>query len=194
MTYYVRGGYGELDQGDILRPVEVRRYLSWWPDAIQRPLVIVTPTCDLAQDKADYHRLCILQPLQNLLYEFGKDLQLTQQHWDGAEPLSKGKWNTIKERLGRIIKNAWPRYHFLPSESDVFQTDYFIDFELILTVPLTELAAVSRHATIDSPYKQELVQRLTSHLMRIGTPDIAAATINEKVNCCAGAVGLAIPV
>ena len=132
MTYYAKNLPGTLDQGDILAPMALRQYLPWWPDDSKFPLVIVTPTCDLAQEKADFHRLCVLQPLPLLLYWFGKRAGLLQHHWDGSEVVSKSKWGDIRNKLKQAITNAWPRYHFFPSEQSVFETDYFVDFELLI--------------------------------------------------------------
>lgn len=192
MTYYSKGVSGNLDQGDILSPVQLSTYLPWWEKDSNLPLVIVTPTCDLAQEKAEFHSLCVLQPLPLLLYILGKASGLLREHWDGVTPVPKGKWEKIQEKLRNTIKNAWPRYHFFPSEEGVFETDYFVDFEIIVTIPLSDLQANQRYVRLNAPYQQELIQRLTSHLMRIGTPDIPSGSIQSKIDTCVRNAGLQI--
>lgn len=192
MTRYARGNLGRLDQGDILAPVELRQYLPWWPEENKLPVVIVTPTCDIVQGKLKYHRLCVLQPFPVLLFEFGNKLGLTKGNWEGAEPLSKGKWKDLRELLQKAIKNGWPRYHFLPKEADIFKTDYVVDFELLITIPVGSLKEEQRHARMNTPFQQELIQRLTAHMMRIGTPDLTPALIDEAITGCIATTKLTV--
>ena len=189
MTFYTKDAIGDLDQGDILTSLPMRAYLPWFED-IKLPLVVVTPTCDLAQEKTDFHRLCVLHPLPHLLYQIGKGLELVESNWKGTEPLSKTKWAKIQQKLTSAIKNAWPRYHFLPSETGIFETDYIIDFEIFATVPLNDLRGEDRYARINAPFKQEIIQRLASYMMRIGTPDLAASVVTGTIDRCIKNTGL----
>jgi hypothetical protein len=193
MTRYVKGVAGPLDQGDILAPVELRTYLPWWPENSKHPLVIVTPTCDLQLEKADFHRLCVLQPFPVLFYDIANKKGLTEKHWDGSEAVSRTKWGEVRNQLRTAITNAWPRYHFMPKETGKFQTDYFIDFELLLTIPLSDLREDQRHVRLHAPYQQELIQRLTAHMMRIGTPDIPAMQIDATIAECVSKTKLKLP-
>ena len=124
------------------------------------------------------------------MYLIGKKLGLLEAHWKGVEALSKNKWGDIQDKLSKAIRNAWPRYHFLPSEQGVFQTDYIIDFEVLATVPLSDLKMEDRHAQINAPFKQELIQRLSSFMMRIGTPDLAQSVVDTIIARCVSATGL----
>lgn len=189
MTFYSKNVTGPLDQGDILVRLPLQSYLPW-SDDIKQPLVIVTPACDLAQDKTDFHRLCVLYPLPHLLHIIGKGTGLIEEHWKGAEPLSKNKWKEVHEKLKKAIKNAWPRYHFLPSAPGFFETDYIIDFEVLATVRLGDLRVEDRHARMNSPFKQELIQRLAAYMMRIGTPDLSIGVVDSIIDRCIKTTGL----
>lgn len=184
MTRYTTTFSGNLDQGDILAPLDVRLYLPWWPSEDKLPLIVVTPACDLAQERATFHRLCVLQPFPALLYFLATSADLLKAHWDGIDVVPKKKGQSILEKLKNAVTHKWPRYHFFPRETAVFETDYVIDFELIISAPLNHLASTPRHARLNAPYKQELIQRLASHLMRIGTPDIATPDVEKSVRDC----------
>ena len=186
MTYYATTISGPLDQGDILAPVDLRDYFLWWQDGDKRPIVIVTPACDLAQEKTDYHRICVLKPLPLLLYAVGQQMGLKKDHWDGQALVSKGKKGDFTQKIRQAITNGLLRYHFLPSDGNVFKTDYFIDFEILTSVPLDKLSVENRIARLNPPYKQELIQRLGVHLMRIGTPDIPEAHVHSLIDTYIG--------
>ena len=177
---YEKNFDGHIDQGDILYPVRIKNHLPWWIDDGDHPIVILTPTCDIAQDKVDYHRVTILQPFPlfflNLCFEIlGDELDLSN--------LSKNHKDKIANKLDRAVRNAWPRYHFFPKE-DVFKTDRIIDFEVIVSIPIDVFSSSHRIARLASPYKEELIHRYSHHTMRIGTEDIPKETVNKIINAC----------
>jgi hypothetical protein len=190
MLRYDSSVRGPLDQGDILRPVEIKRLLPWWPDNKALPLVVLTPTCDLAQSKAEHHRYCVMQPFCLLLYVVGEDRGLDRDHWAGRKPVGKDKSREIRQKLRTALRNAWPRYHFLPKQPGVFETDYLIDFEVVITTPLSHFAEPARLARIAAPFQQELVQRYAAHVMRIGTPDVTPEQQDATIAHCLTFSGL----
>lgn len=193
MSYYVTGVEGAIDQGDILKPIKIKDWLPWWPDERLHPVVVMTPTCDLAQDKADYHRLCVMQPFALFLYAIGQLLNLSDSHWKGEEPLSKGKAGDLRNRLKTAVTNSWPRFHFVPSQPGIFTSDRFIDFEVVLTLPRSAITLEHRHARYVSPYREELIHRYAHHVMRIGTEDVGDATIGRAIDACVSATPLVLP-
>jgi len=193
MSVYTRELSGILDQGDILSPMRIDRLASWWPNNNELPLVVMTPTCDVNQKQADHHRLCVLQPLPFMFYKLCKDAKLSKEEFEGGSPISKTKHQRIDTKLKSIIKNGQYRYHYFPKEEGVFETDYFIDFEIVLTVPIGELSEENRYARINSPYKEELIHRYSHHVMRIGTEDLESGEIETIVSNCFQIANIQVP-
>jgi len=50
---YKKSLNGQIDQGDILYPVRIKNYIPWWIHDDDYPIVILTPTCDIAQEKEE---------------------------------------------------------------------------------------------------------------------------------------------
>ena len=63
-----------LDQGDILNPVKVKKYLPWWDDEEKYPIIILTPTCDIIHDKVNHHRFGILEPFDLFFTKLFKEI------------------------------------------------------------------------------------------------------------------------
>ncbi len=177
---YAKSLNGQIDQGDILYPVRIKSHIPWWIDDSDHPVVILTPTCDIAQEKVDYHRITILQPFP--LFFLSLCHEILGEEIDLAD-LSKGNIDKIKNKLERAIRNAWPRYHFLPKE-DVFTVDRIIDFEVVASPPIEIFSPDLRIARLMSPYKEELIHRYSHHTMRIGTDDIPKETVNKIIDDC----------
>lgn len=191
MTHYAKVEEKDiLDQGDILYPIKIKELLPWWPDDKEFPIVIMTPTCDIIQDKADYHRFCILQPFPYMLYHVMKIVNLTNDQCKGEESIGKGKKDKILVKLTNAIRNSWPRYHFLPKDNKIFETDRFIDFEVIGTVPTDNFNKSMRIGRLTSPYKEELLHRFSHHVMRIGTPDHSEAVTDRIIKEVLGSANL----
>jgi hypothetical protein len=171
---------GQIDQGDILYPVRIKNHIPWWIDDDDDPVVILTPTCDIAQEKVEYHRIAILLPFPffflNTCHEvLGEEIDLPN--------LSKNNKDKIRNKLDRAIRNAWPRPHFLPKE-DVFKIDRIIDFEVVASLPIEIFSPDLRIARLVSPYKEELIHRYSHHTLRIGTEDIPKETVNQIIDDC----------
>ena len=172
---------GEIDQGDILYPVKIQHFLSWWPDGHNYPIVILTPTCNIFQKKVDFHRFTILLPFPTFFLNLVKGI-VNIPHFPNIT-FSKTQKTKIEDKLNKAIKNTWPRYHFLPKQS-VFNVDRIVDFEVILSAPINFFSPEQRICRIDSPYKEELIHRYSHHTMRIGTKDIPRGEINKIISDC----------
>lgn len=179
---YQKNPSGQIDQGDILYPVRIKNWLPWWINNNNLPIVILTPPCDIAQDKVDFHRFTVLQPFPlfflNICREVfgGETIDLSD--------ISKKKESKIRNKLERAIRNAWPRYHFLPGAEGIFKTNRIIDFEIVISAPIKTFSPDLRIARLNSPYKEELIHRYSHHTMRIGTENIPAATIKHIIDEC----------
>ncbi len=172
---------GEIDQGDILYPIKVDNLVNWWKDDEDYPIIILTPTCDIAQEKVDHHRFAVLQPFPFLYLKICQDI-CGDESMD-LNNLSITKKGQIKNKLSQAIKNSWPRYHFLPQEG-VVKTTRIIDFEIIFSVPLNTFSPNLKVARLNSPYREELIHRYSHHTMRIGTEGLSNDKIEQIISNC----------
>lgn len=179
---YQKDLIGRIDQGDILYPVKIKDWLPWWAEDKSHPIVILTPTCDIAQEKVDFYRFTVLQPLP--LFFLSVCQEISGDDSVDLSILSRTKKEKIINKLERAIRNAWPRYHFLPREEGFFETDRIIDFEVVVSVPIGVFAPDLRIAKLKSPYKEELIHRYSHHTMRIGTEDIPRETVKQIIDKC----------
>jgi len=177
---YKKSLNGPIDQGDILYPVRIKSHIPWWIDDSDYPVVILTPTCDIAQEKVEYHRIAILLPFPFFFLNTCNEILGEEIDFPN---LSKNNKDKIRNKLDRAIRNAWPRYHFLPKE-DVFTIDRIIDFEVIASLPIEIFSHNLKIAGLASPYNEELIHRYSHHTMRIGTDDIPKETVNKIIDDC----------
>lgn len=182
---YVTIFAGEIDQGDILRPTPVAQFLPWWDGSPECPLVVLTPACDIAQKRADFHRVGILQPFPLYFYRLCELAKIEKEHIEGRAAIGRNKMDKLQTGLRSIIRNGIPRYHFFPRSAGVFDvTDRFIDFEVVVSVPINRFEAGQRLARLASPFREELIHRYAHHTMRIGTPDLDSAAVEVTIQDC----------
>ncbi len=171
----------KIDQGDILYPIKVKEYINWWEDEETYPVIILTPTCDIAHKKVDHHRFAVLEPFPLFFLKICQEV--IGDEFVALKDLPGKQKDKISNKLRLTIRNAWPRYHFLPKEGR-FKVNRIIDFEVIFSVPLNTFLSASQVARLESPYREELVHRYSHHTMRIGTEDLSKDKIEEIISEC----------
>lgn len=131
-----------------------------------RLYVILWPTCDLVdrggQCKVERALCARARPLE----EFEEFVT-----WRQAPTPS----NTVVEKLTALVTNnrrsgQSDRYHFLPPAWDI--PAMVADFGDLEHVPVPELRAASRLATIASPFAEAIAVRFVRYLGRVGTSDL----------------------
>jgi len=156
--YYLRPPVGKWPMaGDVFRRADGRYF------------ILVTPTCDVAQNKAEMY----------VFVEATAAIDYFAPGLGSVNALSKNKTDAIRE----LVKNGKPRYHFLPEASGM--PALVIDLQKIQT----ELRSLvdqpgtvwERIASLDSPFAQALTARFTSYFSRVGTPDLDANAITEAI-------------
>lgn len=179
-------------QGDIIRKVDCLEYATEKEGTIevsriQFPLVIVlTQDCDLEQD----HKLQIspdaeekdkllisvlVAPLYNAehvyegshLFELDIPMQIINKN------RSPGKNLRINER---------PRYHFLDFPPVINLVPSVIDVKHYFSVNVNHLTRIKRESyvcTLSALYREDVSQRFSSYLSRIGLPDIKTAPSSQ---------------
>jgi CheY-like chemotaxis protein len=163
MEYYIMPPLHESSlAGDIYK---------YEADGKEQYRVLLTPSCDLVQGKADLLLLarCVLltdQPEYKAFVE------------KSADPNLKGK-------LVRLLKNnrekSQPdRFHYLPG---VFTLpDLIVDFQQLETIPCGDLRNMTRVASMDSPFAEAIMTRFTRYFGRLGTPDISTESVLSRIN------------
>lgn len=122
--------------------------------------IVLTPSCDFAQGKADTVLLaaCELLAEQAELLAFLENTEL------------KGK---RKQLLALMNNNAAgrqaDRYHFLPGALDL--PDLLVDLRTLKTVPRDQFDALEPLASLDAPFAEALLSQFARYVGRLGTPD-----------------------
>jgi hypothetical protein len=178
------GKRARITQGDIIRDVEYIEYASAKSGNMEIskiifPLVIVlTQDCDLSLDykyrwskaetkNEDKWLLSVLvAPLYNVEHIYtGEHL-----HDIGME-MVKIKRNGTQ---GNNLKNnEIPRYHYLEFPSDISTVSSVIDFKHYFSVNVAYLKKLKNQNSVcalSELYREDVVQRFSSYLSRIGLP------------------------
>lgn len=155
---------------------------------------VLSPECDLANDKSDYVNLVAAGDLTEALQDVLLGLNLTDDHWAGLKALSRSLFNNVVKRLkSQINGQNGARWFFTPSDYKADGLPLLVfDLQQIYTVDKTCIEALlhNRKAILQSPFKESLVTRIYSYLTRVGTDD------DYKGDFCLSilsAVGLRIP-
>ncbi|MGA9097959.1 MAG: response regulator [Methanotrichaceae archaeon] len=126
--------------------------------------VLLTPSCDIVQEKAEF----ALMAHCNLLTEQNEFLE-----W--KESNSNNKRKILEDLIKNNRKTGQSeRYHFLPGALDI--PDLIVDFQKTRIIEPRILAdntgTLKRRASLDSPFAEALVARFSRYFGRLGTPDL----------------------
>ena len=188
VTKTYKDSSGEINQCDIYRDIEFIEYVKEDGDSIEVskiifPLAIVlTQACDLQQDHNARKKIevenkgnqdkflisVIVAPIYNF-EEFRMGTHLDQL---GLMMDPKGRRN--RSTCSNIMKNENKRYHYLNFAEDVEIVESVVDFKHYFTVTVNYLNAIRKEkyvCSIDSLYRELLLQRFSNFLSRIGLPE-----------------------
>lgn len=164
MAYYVMPPLDEPPEmaGDIYTG-EINGQRGYW--------VMVTPSCDLVQDKADWMLLATCELLSE---------QPEYNKWIARQ--SKGAANSLKRLLSNNRTGAQRDRHFyLPRAMRL--PDLVVDLQNVVAVPQDEFksSGLERLATLDSPFVETLTSQFVRLFGRIGTPDLDTDSVIERL-------------
>ena len=127
--------------------------------------LIITPSCDFAQEKADHFTLAKCERLVDR-DEFKKWLEKK----DGAST----------QRLDQIFEDKrGDRFKFLPRA--FFVPDLVVDFQQLRSLGIESMKNFKQVATLDSPFAESVMARFSRYFNRLGTPDIDKAVIINRL-------------
>lgn len=140
--------------------------------------LMLMPSCDFAQSKADHFTMVHCEPLADR-EEF--------KTWIATKGEKSKDAEKAKTKFEQLITDALgDRYKFLPSA--FFIPDLVADFQQLRTMPIDALKQFTQVATIDSPFAESIMAKFSRYFNRFGTPDLDKdAVLNRLEATQAGA-------
>lgn len=163
MRHYLFPPLAELLVGDLVQGAVADRDGFW---------VVLSPSCDLVQGKSDLILLAGADPLQDQPEANEWRRGLPDPGRDPAGALAALLANNRR-------KSQAERYHFLPGVLSL--ADLVVDFQQLQSVERGAFEALTRVASIDSPYAEAVVTRFVRYYSRLGTPDLDMADSFERL-------------
>lgn len=162
----------KLLSGDILKGTFNDREGYW---------IIITPSCDLVQDKVRH----VVLASCFLLEEQPEFIKVKEYKVKGENPSSSAKGdlqNLIKDNRNARFegKSFQPeRYGFLPGT--FFLPNLVIDYQSLIQLPIEKITGENRIASLDSPFAEACIARFARYYGRLGTPDIDKDFVYNKI-------------
>lgn len=149
-----------MDQGSVLDDV------PWELEAA--PLgIIISNTCDIEYDKADFVIVAALKPAREII-QASKEFQ---SKLDGAQgdTLRRKPWDSLVDLLEDLVHNSSVRrYYFLDGREALELDPLLVDFQQLLSLPITQAKSLPMRAVLPSPDREKLVVHFASYTSRIG--------------------------
>jgi CheY-like chemotaxis protein len=136
--------------------------------------IVLTPSCDFAQGRADTVLLAACEPLnaQPELQEFLADTTL------------KGKRRKLLALMNNHGERQADRYHFLPGALDF--PDLLVDLRALKTVPRDQFDSLMPAVSLDAPFAEALLGQFSRYVGRLGTPDPDFELVIQRLQGSAG--------
>jgi hypothetical protein len=152
--------------------------------------IVLTPMCDLAQEKIDLVKMAVAIPFKNYLEqtlipeifrsekEYREEIEKDPAAFGQSYLSDKGKrvdsktLRLVKE-MQRVLRNVAPRkpsQYYLPGKDDPRQ-GFLVDFSFILSVQSERLRQIAQLARLKSPWREQLLSRYVSYSSRVGVLD-----------------------
>lgn len=124
--------------------------------------LILTPSCDFAQIKADHFTIVRCEPLTE---------REEYKSWIATKGQTGKDAEKARQKFEQIITDAkGDRYKFLPNA--YFIPDLVADFQQLRTMAIAAIKNFTPIATVDSPFAESIAARFSRYFNRLGTPDI----------------------
>lgn len=129
------------------------------------PGLLITPRCDIAQDKVAQVTFCGLIPFKQLFCYFLGDASLDDYK---KNDLGKGR---AYDLLLKTIKNQFLEYHWI-GDIPYLGGKWCIDYTLSTCLPVDQVKGLCNQVCkIISPYEFSIISRYSAYLGRVGTPE-----------------------
>lgn len=159
------GSTERVDQGDVFQDI-------YFPAVDEKvSAIVITPTCDLEQTKADFIKFVSIVSLDQIIQMIARHKGIDDSFFKSGAYLSQRKTDDLLEAFTQNIRgDIFPRYYFLGEYRDIFPAS-FADLQQIFVLPARVLNAEyldNRIARLVSPWRQEIVARYSGYSMRVG--------------------------
>jgi len=160
--------FPESQAGDLIR------------DAKGEFFLVLTPTCDLVPKNGRCNAEFVLRAKCLDVYGEAEFIKIREGFQNGVQEMSKSARESLAKLVGNNRKGQPARYYFLPSVLNQIP-DLVVDLQQLSTIAKSEVEKLERVASLDSPYAELIVQRLSGFLGRIGTPDLDREFVADKL-------------
>lgn len=147
---------------------------TWW--------LVVTPSCDLEHDKAEYVVLAACEPLED---------DRRMRAWSESD--NRRNREKVRDLVSHKTGGQDDRHLFLPAAPTV--PNLVTDFQCVRSVTRQELAGMERVASLASPFAEAVANRFVRYFGRVGTDDLDVesimAELRSTVSAPAGTVASA---
>lgn len=161
MQMYVYPTVAQIQGGDLIEEKVGTGVTTW---------LVLTPTCDLVQKKAEAVLLAKCIPLSETI-----EYKSWMETRDKVDEINALVGDNRKPAKGGPKKVQADRYKYLPGT--FFIDDCVVDFQALKTVPVGDLENFRRVATLDSPFAEAVLARFTRYFARLGTPDVEKTSV-----------------
>jgi hypothetical protein len=161
------------DQGDVVEGVYFAAL-----DAT-RPGVLVTPACDIEQEKVDLWTFVVLYKDEEVAQALlAKDLEGWRK---GGGTLTKGQRDAVAKKVRELIDHRFGRYHWIPV-GIADHPAHVADFSCVSSLPADEVRKDARRvAALTSSWREQLPARYSSFMARVGTTDFKREELDPQV-------------
>ncbi|WP_291861800.1 hypothetical protein [Marinilabilia sp.] len=157
----------ELQQGDfipdcpiVVPPNTIKEDEETEIEIRQIDSVILSQSCDLANDKVEIVLVCPFYPLNTFIESL---------------PEEQTRNNKAKDKIKQNLKKGFlPGYHLLSKEHDFFDDHQVVDFRNVYGIQKETLCNLSlklgQRIRLLPPYREHLSQAFARYFMRVGLP------------------------
>jgi len=175
-----------IDQGDFFVDID-------FPAIDTRVnCVVITPTCDLQQQKAQFIKFIPTVPLDFVIKIIADSIDIDESYFHSVNRISRKKHDKLLNTFRRNTSGDFlPRYFLLPKYGDIITASY-LDFQMVFVKPFHQVLneyISNRRARILSPWRDSIASQYAGYSMRIGTPLYSDDELDELLK----SVGLKLP-
>ncbi len=175
-----------VDQGNVFTDI----YLP----AIEARVtaIVVTPTCDLEQDKAQFIKFISTVELTFVIKIIADSVGIEESVFTSGDAISRGQYNSLIKVLRKNTTGDFlPRYYLLPEYPGLLPALY-LDFQRVFVVPFQQVIQeylTNRVARVASPWREQIAARYAGYSMRVGTLDY----LDDELRTVLDTTGLILP-
>jgi hypothetical protein len=135
--------------------------------------IVLSNPCDFENDKARYVLIAGLVPAANTIQASKEFKNKLENVPEGQTTLSKGKWEKVIDLFRKYVHNVDIGRYFFIDTSDAFDSPYLlVDFQRVITLPISERETLSIEGQLPSPYREKMIMHFSSYVARIGVDRI----------------------